>query len=300
MRLRSYPLLVVVLSLPVQAAQLPAASQKDARIRYVNYRGDDVTLVRVQRGTATRIVLGSDEHILADGSATGFAADCSKPELEWCIRADSGTNHILVKPKDGATHNNLELKTDKRDYSFAFRVLPDAGAGAQRGANERDGNAPMFRVVFRYPLALPPLHSTAADMTLTSASAAQPEGGTSRPPASRNWRYSMQILKGAHDIAPSLVFDDGRFTYFRFPANREMPAIFHVAPSGEEARVNHHIDEHDDALVVVERMSRRFVLRLGGATVGIWNDAFDPDGVAPKNGTTVDGVMRALRAEPQP
>jgi type IV secretion system protein VirB9 len=32
--------------------------------------------------------------------------------------------------------------------------------------------------------------------------------------------------------------------------------------------------------------------------VGIWNEAFDPDGVPPAQGTTVNGVERDLRFNP--
>jgi len=39
------------------------------------------------------------------------------------------------------------------------------------------------------------------------------------------------------------------------------------------------------------------MLRAGSAVVGIWNEAFDPDGVPPDGGTTVPGVRRALKAD---
>jgi type IV secretion system protein VirB9 len=34
------------------------------------------------------------------------------------------------------------------------------------------------------------------------------------------------------------------------------------------------------------------MLRAGNAVVGIWNEAFDPDGLPPTGGTTVPGVER--------
>ena len=38
------------------------------------------------------------------------------------------------------------------------------------------------------------------------------------------------------------------------------------------------------------------MLRAGAAVVGVWNDAFDLDGVPPVAGTTVPGVQRVIRS----
>lgn len=283
----------------VMAADVPEPGGRDARIRYVTYAKDDVTVIDVRRGTVTRIVLSDDEKITV--AATGFTADCAKPELEWCVRADVGANQIWVKPKDGATHNNLELQTNKRDYSFEFRVLDDAAtvSTGKRYSQQGLGYQPMLRVIFRYPFEAPPLAALIA-LNATQAAAAQQvdekallaERLEKAKPAPRNWKYSMQVLEGADEISPSLVFDDGRFTYFRFAANREVPTIYYISPTGEEARINFHMDGD---LAVVQRLGRRFVLRLGQAVVGVWNDAYDPDGVAATAGTTVDGVERTIR-----
>ena len=111
-------------------------------------------------------------------------------------------------------------------------------------------------------------------------------------PEPKNWAYSMEVVSGSDEIAPALVFDDGRFTYFSFPPNRDIPAIFYLSPVGEETRLNVHMEKE---FAVVERMGRRFVLRLGQAVVGVWNDAYERDGVPPANGVTVSGVSRLLR-----
>ena len=50
----------------------------------------------------------------------------------------------------------------------------------------------------------------------------------------------------------------------------------------------------EGALLVVDRVSRRLMLRAGSAVVGVWNEAFDIDGVPPANGTTVPGVDQIL------
>lgn len=249
------------------AAEIPAPGEGDQRVRYMTYQKDEVTKVTVRRGVVTRIVLGEDERIVIAGS--GFLADCAKPEAEWCIRADVGTNQVWVKPKDHATHNNLEIRTDKRDYSLDFSVVGDDRAGRKQngGQGPRGNNEPMYRVIFRHPL----IPSTPAAMTAMQASAHRAkqvrekadlltERLNSFVPEPHNWSYSMEVLPGGDDIAPALVFDDGRFTYFQFPPNREIPAIFYFSPLGEETRINFHMEKD---LAVVQRMGRRFVLRLG-------------------------------------
>jgi len=289
------------------AVQMPEASPDDARVRFVNYKKDDVTYIAVQRGVVTRIVLADDEAISV--AAVGFPADCSKANLEWCIRADVGSNQIWVKPEDNATHNNLELKTNKRDYSMEFRVLDDSkSAGITPNANRKEQSAgPMFRVIFRYPVQLPPFSSVFAG----AAMGGSPVGSTASGNASRaaallatarpvpkNWKFSMQVLSGSDEIKPSLVFDDGRYTYLRFPGNRPVPAPFFVTPAGVETHVNFHMDPTDRMLMVIERMGVHFNLRLGDSVIGVWNDGYDPNAMTvdePDTGTTVDGVTRVIR-----
>jgi type IV secretion system protein VirB9 len=122
-------------------------------------------------------------------------------------------------------------------------------------------------------------------------------------PMVRNANYSKQTTPKSEEIAPSVVFDDGRFTYFRYPKNREIPAIFAIGPAGEEIRVNTHAarlsadPENPKARVtndylVVQRLSKKFILRLGTAVVNIINEDFDSYGIETWNGTTTPKLIR--------
>ena len=280
-----------------QATEIPAPGEGDQRVRYVTYHRDEVTRVTVRRGVVTRIVLGDDERIVIAGS--GFLADCAKPEAEWCIRADVGTNQVWVKPKDQASHNNLEIRTDKRDYSLEFTVVGKNRSARKDKPGQQRPEEPMYRVIFRHPL-VPPNPATMTALQALAHRAQQAREKTDLlterleafTPEPRNWKYSMEVLPGGEDIAPALVFDDGRFTYFSFPPNHEIPAIFFLSPLGEETRLNFHMEK---GLAVVQRLGRRFVLRLGEAVVGVWNEAYDSIGVPTVEGTTVSGITRTLR-----
>jgi outer membrane protein OmpA-like peptidoglycan-associated protein len=146
-------LLIAVFTLPAYGAEPPEPSQDDPHIRYVEYDKDDVTVIHVRRGIVTRITLAPQETIIEDGSARGFPSDCSEPGLEWCVRADTGTNLVLVEPKRGAMRKKIELRTNLRDYSLALHVVPDANKSRHpsQPAAAATTTLPMSRVIFTYP-----------------------------------------------------------------------------------------------------------------------------------------------------
>jgi len=245
--------------------------------------------VPVKRGIVTDIVLDTGEAIT--DVAAGLGGDCGKPDATWCIAAQPGGRHIFVKPKSTATApNNLAVITDKRTHSFRLEVLAD-----------RDSRPPLYRLSVR--AAASRTSPAVAPLALIRPSLLPPQDNVPDPaeviasrlsatPTVVNTNYSIAEGAGSHDIVPSLVFDDGRFTYLRFAHNREVPAVFHVLGDGSEALVNVRMEGD---LLVVDRISRQMTLRAGSAVVGLWNEAFDPDGAAPKEGTTVSGVARSMR-----
>jgi type IV secretion system protein VirB9 len=279
------------------AAQGPAP---DPRLREVVYDARAVVTVPVKRGVVAHVVLDADEAITE--VAAGLGGDCSKPEAAWCIAAQPGGRHLFVKPKSTASApNNLAVVTDRRTHALRFVVLA-----------EGDPRHPVYRLTVKSPALRPaPVAQTTPPegQTALSALAAIPVLPASPSPQEvvaerlmakagvRNAAYSIAEGKGSADIVPTLVFDDGRFTYFRFPGNREVPAVFHVLGDSSEALVNTRME---DDLLVVDRVSRRLMLRAGQAVVGVWNEAFDLDGAAPAGGTTVPGLQRVLRAESTP
>lgn len=266
------------------------AHAADPRLREVTYDAGAVVTVPVKRGIVTHIVLDADEAITDVGS--GLGGDCTKPEAVWCIAAQPGAHNLFVKAKSGASApNNLAVVTDRRTHSFRFVVLPDG-----------DARAPVYRLVVKAPAAqvLAGNGSLAAPSLLMPPVPLPPspqESVAERLKATApviNSKYSIAEGTDSQDIVPTLVYDDGRFTYFRFPGNREIPSVFHVLGDGSETLVNARME---DDLLVVDRVSRRLMLRAGSAVVGVWNEAFDVNGVPPAGGTTVTGVERVLKAD---
>jgi type IV secretion system protein VirB9 len=243
---------------------------RDSRVRQVVYRPDEVVRIDAQRGFTSHIALDPHEQILvvAPGDRDG-----------WQVVANRGDHDVWLKPQLAAHDTNLEIRTDRRSYSFDLMVLP---LKAKFGNDEE-----VYRVTFSYPDEVQDKARADAHRTLVEQRLVQ-------PPAVRNARYSMQIMPHSDDIAPVAAWDDGRFTYLRIPNNRRIPAIFRVAEDGSESVVDRHMEGD---VIVIHELAQRFVLRLADEAVGIWNDAYDMDGVQPKDGTTVTGVKRVLRSE---
>ena len=288
------------------AQGLATASPADPRLREVIYDPQAVVTVPVKRGVVTLVVLDANESIT--DVASGLGGDCSKADAAWCIAAQPGGRYLFVKPKSAATApNNLAVVTDKRVHSFRFVVLGDA-----------DAKAPVFRLMVQAPAQRAAAHRLAANamvdasqalsllpLTELTALSAQADSPQLPPPqeivAERlqakpkvvNAHYSVAEGAGSADIVPTLVFDDGRFTYFRFAGNGQLPAVFEVLGDDSETLVNARME---DELLVVDRVSRRLILRAGAAVVGVWNEAFDIEGLSAKSGTTVPGVRRVLRS----
>jgi type IV secretion system protein VirB9 len=273
-------------------ASIAAPEPADPRLREVVYDPRTVVTVPVKRGVVALIMLDADEAITE--VAAGLGGDCTKADSAWCVAAQPGGRNLFVKAKSSANAaNNLAVVTDRRTHAFRFVVLADG-----------DPKPPVYRLMVKAP----PRVAPAARFALRDAAplVALPAVPPPPPPqqvvAERlqakpqvlNTQYSIAEGKGSQDIVPTLVFDDGRFTYLRFPGNREVPAVFHLLGDGSETLVNARME---DDLLVVDRVSRRLMLRAGSAVVGLWNDAFDLDGRPPGDGTTVPGVQRVLKAD---
>ena len=259
---------LMMVSPVVRAYDLPGWSD-DSRVRQTVYAPDAVVRIQAQRGFATHIALDPHEQIqvVAPGDRDG-----------WQVVASRGDHDVYLKPQLAAHDSNLEIRTDKRSYSFDLVVLP---LRAKFGTGDE-----MYRVTFVYPDEVKAKARAETDAEIVAQRLGQ-------SPVARNTRYSMQVMPNSDDIAPTAAWDDGRFTYIRIPNNRRIPAIFRVADDGTESVVDRHMEADT---IVVHEVAKRFVLRLGDEVVGIWNDAYDMDGVPPHDGTTVMGVKRVLRS----
>lgn len=256
------------------AAKVPDRSRYDSRIQYVDYNEGDVVIVRTTPGIGTRIVFDPKETI--SDMATGFSDGWELVNREnilylkpRSVKVTGADGDAVMRPIARDWDTNLMVRTDKRLYDFDLRLITTKGSsGASKAAT--------YRVQFRYPQKPFKYGPVPASSTY------------------KNWLYNMRVASGSEAIAPRSAYDDGRFTYLTFPNNREIPSIFLQAADKSESLVNSHMD--GDTLVI-HRVAPVMVLRLGNQVVGLFNAAYDADGVGTPTGTSVPGLVRTLKVE---
>ncbi|MEP6967187.1 MAG: TrbG/VirB9 family P-type conjugative transfer protein [Pseudomonadota bacterium] len=224
-------------ALAARAEQAPRPGAVDSRIRSVFYDPDQVVAIRGYFGYQMMIEFGPGERI--ENVSIGDA-------LAWQVTPNHKASLLFLKPIDGEAATNMTVVTDERRYVFALSA---------RRAGKADIADMAYVVRFVYPPPPP----------------APPAPPPPAPPERRNLAYTYT---GSRALLPSLVFDDGHFTYFQWPPTTAIPALFLVGPDGAESIVNFSIR---DGFLVVEQVAPRFALRNGKELTLVINDAWrDP------------------------
>ncbi|EJF77849.1 P-type conjugative transfer protein VirB9 [Bartonella sp. DB5-6] len=246
-------------TLPVQALKTPSSSQYDHRIRYVTYNVDDVVQIETVLGVATHIILEEGEqyitHAFGDSDAYAFAHK---------------GRHIFIKPKAELANTNLIVVTDKRSYKFRLQFRNDR-AGAT------------YELAFYYP-------DANTQKSLEDSQRLAIERGFNQSVKGYNLSYTMS---GNQDIAPINAWDNGRITYFKFPANMDMPSIYVVDAEGNESLIPRTIVGNSNDIIAVHKVNPKWLIRLGKRALAVFNEAYDPHGI-PNTTRTVSSVVHRI------
>ncbi len=231
-----------------QSAPSPApgrATVVDPRIRTLMYDSDRVVAVHAVFGYQLMIQFGADERIEDVAIGDGAA---------WQVTPNKGASLLFIKPVDQAAATNMTVVTDRRSYLFQLTASSALSPGDMT-----------YVIRFAYPP--------------EPVVVATPPPPPPPPPQRRNAAYTYA---GARDLLPSEVFDDGKFTYFKWPESEATPALFLVDRNGAESLVNY---SYRDGYQVVEQVSHLFRLRNGKDVTTIINQAWrepPPGDDAPK------------------
>lgn len=281
-------LIALVMALSVaHAADIPQSSTRDNRIQYVNYHSGDVVVVHTSVGFVSRIVFEADEIVQSPvhiGMPDGWDITANGRILTIKPLSVAVDQDTVISPNPKEWNTNLAVETNKRLYDFDVRLLADGYTGKEFQA--------FYRVEFRYPIEREQQARTAAKQQSVDVVSKRKAAVLPKP---ENMNYAMRLGENSEDIAPTMAYDDGIFTYLKFPNNRDIPAVFIETSDGLEGRVNTNMHESERNLLVIQRVSRKFILRLGRSVVVVSNERFDIDGSPPVNGTTVDGLIRSDR-----
>lgn len=221
------------------AADYPQGTIFDKRIQYVTYSSEDVVVIKTRLGTATVIQLEKGENL-----ESGDAALAIGDKEAWAI-AVRGSN-IIIKPVDEFPQTNINVITNKRTYAFDL----------VEASSKKDVS---YFVRFRYPT-----YETKEERRAREAL-------ESRMPCSDGPRNFSYFKYGDDDLAPSKVWDDGKFTCFEYPNNKPIPAIYKYVPGTElkEALIDFHVRED---VLIAQTTAEEFRLRLGDKVLGIKTD----------------------------
>ncbi len=232
--LLSAGILLALISITALAEQTPTSLSTDPRVKIVNYNADNVTLLKVHYGYTTDIVFDSNETV--ENVAVGDS-------LAW--QSVPTANHLFIKPV-AVSNTNMTVLTNQRSYNFQLE--------SSNSDNPRDQ---IYELKFIYP-----------DEDQTVSNYSQSSSPSQCNPTQCNWKYSFT---GDKTIAPVQAFDDGKFTYFKFPStgSSTMPAIFNVDKNRNETLVNYHMQ---DGYIVVNRVGKQFTLRDGNYVTCVYND----------------------------
>ena len=256
------PLLPLALPLPAQAAEKAMFKEENDnnRVERILYTDNKVVQIGGIINQPFLIEFKDDEPIddVAGGAISGW--EVHKKGYRLFIRAL-------------ATAKPATLLVTSRSHTYVIDLLP-------RKATPDNFERRRSKIVFDYP-------RMPAPMANTLSTPLPPV-----PPANlyRNEHYTMQVVSETVDIRPREVYDDGRFTWFKFPANQEIPAIYRSVPkTKEEVLVNSH---REGDYIVLHATAPLWNLRLAESLVGVFNESYDADGVAPVNGATTYGLSR--------
>ncbi|MGG5276289.1 TrbG/VirB9 family P-type conjugative transfer protein [Pseudomonas syringae pv. coryli] len=234
--------MTLTFSLGATAASIPKGSTYDKRIQYVMYNEDDVVVINTRAGNSTLIQLEPDE-FLVNQPTGGLSMGDTKA---WTLGVRG--NNIFLKPKGPFPDTNINLVTNKRTYAISLVDVGDKGAAA-------------WQVRYRYPA-----------QPVKVAGGIGGAGQQKKSPCSDGIKNLNWFKYGDQSLAPTEVWDDGRFTCMRFPTTKAKPAVTRYTADSDLKEGLPNFTWVDDVLVIFE-VNEEFRLRLGKKVLGIKTDS---------------------------
>ena len=243
---------VVMLS-SANAAQTPRPGSLDTRVTSVVYQQNNVVKIAATYGISTMIIFDEDET---------FETISLGDTESWQVAPTEKGNILFVKPTAKNVVTNMNVVTSKRVYFLELHdYAPDAGKQ-------------VFGVRFIYP-----------EKNLNASLRKEAEYRAAHPNISKIDKANVNLdysFTGDTKLKPSMVFDDGNKTFFKFTGRT--PAIFAVNSDFSETLRNFR---KEGEYLVLDGTATQYTLRDGDQWICIFNlrkpdfGAPDPDIMGP-------------------
>lgn len=216
---------------------------KNTRLVVYDYDNNRTYPVKSRVHVYTEISVAPDEHIVS-----WFPSADEKRGWPYTVSGDR--QHVFVMPMQAGTVNSATLITDKRSYLLTFEAV-NQGEWFQRVS---------WSVPENSVTDLPSTYETLQPSdTNADQSSAQPD---------LEKMFVDYDIKGNADFAPTLVADDGKFTWFRLsPDVQELPALFVLDKNDQAELVNYTVEQNN--LFKAQRTAGAWLLKLGDEEVKV-------------------------------
>lgn len=262
-----------------RSTEAPRAPEFVNAALHYTYEPGKLYAVETAMGYLTAIALRPGERILAKA-----AGDTTHWEVgETSQGSGAGAQALLlIKPLDAGVRTNMILTTDQRTY--VLDLVSAAGSDhvtlvdwrypademrelqLQRAALTVQTLASQSTRTPASPLISPPapLSTAGAQRLPGPQGAARSAAPLSTTPSALDFNYKITPQgRRAPSWTPEHVFDDGRKTYVKFPADiatKEIPPIFVIGPGGDPQLVNYRFET---GYYVIDHLFSTAELRLG-------------------------------------
>jgi type IV secretion system protein VirB9 len=272
-----------------------AGEAADPRLREVIYDPRAVVTVPVKRGVVTLVVLDADESITEVGG--GLGGDCSEGRSRLVHRRAARRPQPLRQAEEHGQRREQPRRGHRPAHAHASASWCWPTATRSRrctGSSSRrlPRPAPPASLALREDAPLrrcrPAAASAAKQQVVAERLQAKPQvmNTSTRSPRAPARRTSCRRWSSTTGASPTCAS----------PATAKCRPCSMCWATAARRCVNARME---DDLLVVDRVSRRLMLRAGSAVVGLWNEAFDLDGDPSGGGTTVPGVQRVSRPTAQ-
>lgn len=239
---------VFVVAIAVIDPAVLDAKEGDPRLVHRTYVANEVVRLDGKMNVQVTIMFAEDERI--ENVAIGDSAS-------WQVTPNRRANLLFLKPLTPSATTNMTVITDRRSYFFDLVASPNAKV--------------TYLLDFKYSEIMGDYRSSIPFVADETAQAIQTPSAKDPyaliNPESLNFNWDA---KGAKDLLPARIYDDGVDTFLIWQVGQPLPAILIKDYRGDEGPVNFAVRGET---LVLQGVPREIVLRFGDDTASLYNRA---------------------------